>query len=233
MSDRELKIFIGYDKVESVAWHTLVASIIEKASHPVSIHPVSLSNYKKIFSRERDAKQSNDFSFSRFLVPYLCNYDGWAVFMDCDMLLRVDISELFEERDDSKALMCVQHDYEAVEGEKYLGTKQYSYPRKNWSSFVLWNCGHHKNVILTPDFVETASGLQLHRFTWLDDEEIGALPITWNWLVGDYENPPVGVKNIHWTLGGPYFREYENVDFADEWFEAKERMLHCEQRKTS
>ena len=232
-NQRELKIFIGWDEVENVAWHALSHSIVSQSTIPISIHPVSLKNYQSVFNRERDEKQSNEFSFSRFLVPYMSDYSGWAVFMDCDMMLRTDIAELLEYIDETKALLCVQHNYEAVEGKKYLGTTQYAYPRKNWSSFVLWNCGHQKNKCLSKDFVENASGLQLHRFSWLDEEEIGSLPIDWNWLVGDYVNPPDTVKNVHWTLGGPYFNEYEDVDFSDEWREMHAHMNYCKQLKTT
>ena len=113
---------------------------------------------------------------------------------------------------------------------KYLNTVQYSYPRKNWSSFILWNCSHISNKKVTPDFVNSASAMELHRFLWLEDNEIGELNVRWNWLVGDYSNPPSDVKNIHWTLGGPYFNEFKDVDFAEEWFNAFEKMKNCEQR---
>lgn len=227
-----LNIYIGYDPVERVAWHTLVSSILEKSTIPVCFHPVDVNHYEKFFKRPRDPKQSNSFSFTRFLVPYLQDFSGWAIFMDCDMLLRCDIARLSEEihKNQEKAVVCVQHDYEPSEKTKYLNTVQYAYPRKNWSSFVLWNCGHPKNLKLTKEYVETASGLELHRFTWLEDEDIGELDVRWNWLVGDYKDPPDDVNVIHWTLGGPYFNEYSNVDFSEEWFAQRESMNFCKQR---
>jgi len=229
---KHLTIYIGFDSVESVAWHTLVHSIFYHSSQPVSIVPLNLKNLKGIYTRERDPKQSNDFSFTRFLIPYLNNYEGMAIFMDCDMLLRTDIYKIFDEIDIEieKAVYVVKHDYEAKEGLKYLNTVQYSYPRKNWSSFILWNCSHISNKKVTPDFVNSASAMELHRFLWLEDNEIGELNVRWNWLVGDYSNPPSDVKNIHWTLGGPYFNEFKDVDFAEEWFNAFEKMKNCEQR---
>lgn len=226
-----LKIFIGYDPKESVAWHTLTHSILRNTSVPVSIIPLALSSLSGIMQRERDPKQSNDFSFSRFLVPYLSGYQGYALFLDCDMLIRVDIFELFEIafQNPSKAVHVVQHDYVPRNHIKYLGNIQHSYPRKNWSSVVLWNCGHEANRIVTPEFINNSSAMVLHRFSWLDDTLIGDLDKRWNWLVGEYDNPPSDVKNVHWTIGGPYFNEFRDVDFSTEWFDEYERMTFCAQ----
>lgn len=227
-----IKIFIGYDQVESVAWHTLAHSILSRSSMPVAIIPVNLANLRSIYTRQRDPKQSNEFSFSRFLVPYLCDYQGYGVFFDCDMLVRCDIGEIFSvlEADPDKAVYVVKHNYEPRDDIKYLNTVQYKYPRKNWSSVVLWNCAHPANKKVTADFVNSASPMELHRFQWLSDDLIGELDVRWNWLVGEYDQPPPDVKNVHWTVGGPYFEEYKNVDFADEWFAERDQMTHCMQR---
>ncbi len=232
-----LKLFIGFDQVESVAFYTLVHSIQSRASIPVSIIPVNTANFRHFYQRDRDPKQSNDFSFSRFLVPYLCNYRGYAVFMDCDMLFRCDAVDLLKQiesmKNNNEAVRVVKHDYKPNDQIKYLGTVQYEYPRKNWSSFVVWNCSHESNLILTPTYVKTASGLDLHRFNWLLDSEIGELPVVWNWLVGEYVLDPAikdEIKNVHFTVGGPYFSEYAHVDFADEWFEERAMMTYCQQR---
>lgn len=232
MFNHPLKIFIGYDPVESIAWHTLAHSIYDNSTSPIALIPVNIRNFQQFFHRERDEKQSNEFSFSRFLVPYLCGFEGYGLFLDCDMLLRADVSEIFKfgHADPGKAVHVVQHTYEPRDDVKYLNNVQYSYPRKNWSSVVLWNCAHTKNQILTPDFVSNATGLQLHRFTWLDDVEIGSLDVRWNWLVGEYDNAPDDVKNVHWTNGGPYFSEFKEADFADEWFSARKKMEFCKQR---
>ena len=225
-----LNIYIGFEAAETTAYHTLCHSIIESASGPVRISPICSKHFNAFFNRPRDPKQSNDFSFTRFLVPYLNQYDGHAIFMDCDMMLRTDIFKVFDEISDQDAISVVHHDYTPSASVKYLNHKQYAYPRKNWSSFVVWNCGHISNQKLTPEFVEKATGLELHRFTWLDDSEIGALNVRWNWLVGDYINPPENIHNIHWTVGGPYFEEYSEVDFSLEWFEMNKRMNFCEQK---
>lgn len=231
--EKILKIYIGFDPVETVSWHTLAHSIYSHSSLPVALVPVNIRNMTQFFRRERDVKQSNEFSFSRFLVPYMNDYSGYAVFMDCDMLIRSDISEIFEiaHQAQDKAVHVVKHTYKPRDDVKYLGNVQYQYPRKNWSSVMMWNCGHEKNKALTTDFVSKASGLDLHRFTWLEDDEIGELDVTWNWLVGEYADPPKNVKNVHWTNGGPYFDEYRDIDFADEWRHCFASMTRCDQTK--
>ena len=232
MNSNVLRVFVGYDAVESVAWHTMVHSILSRSTSPISIVPINLANLRGIYRRPRDPKQSNEFSFSRFLVPYFCGYQGYAAFFDCDMMLRTDITQLFDEADldPVKAVHVVKHDYEPKDDIKYLNTVQYKYPRKNWSSVVVWNCGHPANRKVTPDFVNTASAMDLHRFTWLKDDEIGSLDVRWNWLVGEYADPPKNVHNVHWTVGGPYFDEFRDADFAQEWFEERDRMGFCLQR---
>lgn len=232
MNCEVIKVFIGYDPVESVAWHTMAHSIFERSSKPVAIIPVNLKNLTSIYKRERDSKQSNEFSFSRFLVPHLSAYSGYSLFFDCDMMLRTDIAGIFDviTKQPDKALYVVKHDYEPRDDVKYLNTVQYKYPRKNWSSVVLWNCAHPANRKVTPEFVNTASAMDLHRFTWLQDSEIGELDVRWNWLVGEYDQPPDDVKNVHWTVGGPYFHEYRTSEFSEEWFLERERMNYCMQR---
>lgn len=231
-NQKVLPIHIGYDRVEPVAWHTLTQSIIEESSIPIAFNPIAIDHFKDFFFRERDPKQSNDFSFSRFCVPYLNDFKGYALFMDCDMMLRTDIKQLLAviNEQPKKAVYVVKHDYTPSEKIKYLNTVQYVYPRKNWSSFVLWNCAHPSNRRVNEAFFNTATGLELHRFSWLKDDEIGSLNIRWNWLVGDYVNPPEDVHNVHWTNGGPYFEEYHDADFSEEWRIMNETANFCEQR---
>lgn len=235
MNSEVIKVFIGYDPVESVAWHVMAHSILARSSKPVALIPINLVNLRDIFHRVRDPKQSNEFSFSRFLVPYLANYQGYALFFDCDMMLRTDINTIFEEveKDPGKAVYVVKHDYQPKDDIKYLNTVQYSYPRKNWSSVVLWNCAHPSNKRVTLDYVNQATAMELHRFMWLEDEEIGALNVRWNWLVGEYDEPPQDVKNVHWTVGGPYFNEYASADFSSEWFDERDNTIYCKQRDNS
>ncbi|MDB2476135.1 hypothetical protein N9X06_04160 [Paracoccaceae bacterium] len=226
-----LNVYIGFDEKETVAYHTLSHSIISRATKPIRISPICSEHYKNFFNRQRDPKQSNDFSFTRFLVPFLNDYEGHAIFMDCDMMLRDDIFKVFDEIDSANAISVVQHDYTPSETVKYLNNVQYVYPRKNWSSFVVWNCAHPKHRILTPEYVQHATGLELHRFKWLNDNEIGSLDVNWNWLVGDYVDPSKDVKNVHWTIGGPYFKEFSDVDFSSEWFEMHKQANFCMQKE--
>lgn len=220
-----IKIFIGYDPVESVTYHTLAHSIERHSSMPVSITPVSLKNLEGILTRDRHPLQSNDFSFSRFLVPWMCNYEGWAIFMDCDMLVTTDISKLWAQRDDRFAIKVVHHNHVPEETVKYLGNTQTKYSRKNWSSVMLMNCGHKKMKLLTPDYINQADGLHLHQFRFLEDSEIGYLPKQWNHLVGYDEHKPKAPSNIHYTIGGPYFDEYRNCDYHSEWW-AEHKMMN-------
>lgn len=228
-----LKIFIGYDPKESIAFHTLSHSLIRHCTKPLSIIPLNLDHLADIYFRDYDQRQSNTFSFSRFLIPYLCDYQGQALYMDCDMMVRGDASTVFDDETlAGKAVSVVQHDYVSKVTQKYLGNKQYNYPRKNWSSFILWDCGHPVHKQVTPEFVASADAATLHRFLWVDDSDIGSISDRWNWLVGEYENPPEDVKNVHWTLGGPYFEGYQNADFADEWRREYDSMTFCEEKSS-
>ena len=211
-----INIFIGYDSKERVDYNVLSHSIIQNSTKPVAITPIALNNLKDDFVRERNALSSTEFSFSRFMIPHLMNYQGWALFMDCDMLMFEDVAELWRMRDDSKAIQVCKHDYTPKEKTKFLGQTQTVYPKKNWSSFMLMNC--KKCSSLTPDYVNRASGLELHQFKWLESEElIGDLPLEWNWLVGEYEYKE-DVKNVHYTKGGPWFEEYARCDYSQDWF---------------
>ncbi len=215
--NEQIKIVIGFDQRESVAYHTFCQSIIEKASSPVSFTPLAinnLSNYK-----ETHSDKSNDFVYSRFLTPYLNKFNGWAIFADGDMICQADIKELWDLRDDTKALLVVKHDYQTKALHKYLGNINENYPRKNWSSVILWNCGHPKHKILTPEFIANQTGKYLHRFSWLHDDEIGELPKEWNWLAIEYPQNREA-KLIHYTLGTPCFEDYKNTEMAELWYSA-------------
>ncbi len=224
-----IKVFLGYDPHEAVAYNVLAHSIQTRASRPVSIAPLALSQLDGMMWRERHDLQSTDFSFSRFLVPHLCDFQGWAVFMDCDMLVLDDIANLWDLAEDRFAVHCVKHDHQPSEKVKFLNQPQTSYEKKNWSSVMLFNCA--KCTALTPEYVNTASGLELHRFQWLgDDDLIGSIPQKWNHLV-DYDpvQPVEEISNLHYTTGGPYFDDYLDCGYADLWLEERERMLHATQ----
>ena len=217
------QIYIGYDPKETVAYHTLAHSILRRSSIPVSIAPVMQSQLKGLYTRARGATESTEFSLTRFLVPALSQFRGWSLFMDCDMLCRADIAELaaFTEHSADKAVLVCKHEYVPKTARKFLGQVQTRYERKNWSSFMLLN--NALCAALTPAYVNSASGLELHRFAWIDDAKIGTLPLEWNWLVGEYPHNPAA-KIAHYTLGGPYFEEYRDCDYAAEWFEENRHM---------
>jgi hypothetical protein len=226
---RPIPVFIGYDPSERVAVNVLADSLVQHSSRPLAITPIVARQIADVHDRERDPSQSSEFSFSRFLVPWLQDYRGWAIFMDCDMLCRGDIAELWDLRDECYALMCVKHQHRHVETTRFLGAVQTRYERKNWSSLMLFQCS--RCIALTPEYVNTACGLALHRFEWLaGEEEIGALPMDrWNHLI-DVQPPslrPVeqgGPALVHWTLGGPWFREYRfgGGGLAAEWLAARD-----------
>jgi lipopolysaccharide biosynthesis glycosyltransferase len=212
--DNTIKIVIGFDERESVAFHTFTQSIIETASMPVFFMPLAINTL--IDYKETHVDKSNDFIYSRFLTPYLMDFTGWAIFADGDMICKSDIKELWDLRDESKALLVVKHNYTTKQNLKYLGNINQNYPKKNWSSVILWNCSHPKHKILTPEFIENQSGSYLHRFSWLDESEIGELPIIWNWLAIEYPKNK-NAKLIHYTLGTPCFNDYKNTDMAEDW----------------
>jgi hypothetical protein len=226
---RAIPVFIGYDPHERAAVNVLTDSLHQHSSRPLAITPIIARQLEGVLQRPRQTNQSTEFSFSRFLVPWLMDYQGWAIFMDCDMLCRGDIAELWDRRDDTFALMVVKHEHVPSESVKFLGAVQTTYARKNWSSLMLFHC--ERCTALTPDYLNTATGLQLHRFEWLAaDQEIGALPMgRWNHLIDvqPAATAPAaegGPALVHWTLGGPWFREYRlgGGVLAAEWFAARD-----------
>jgi lipopolysaccharide biosynthesis glycosyltransferase len=223
---KAIPVFVGYDPREAIAYHTCVNSIIRNSSRPVAIVPVALNLFQDYSETHTDG--SNHFIYTRFLVPHLMEYTGWAIFIDGDMIVRGDIAELWDLQNPYNDVMVVKHDYKTRMTEKYLGSKNEDYPRKNWSSVILWNCNSFPNRKLTPEFVQKATGAELHRFTWLDDERVGELPKEWNWLPDEY-GPNADAKLLHYTLGTPCFQEFAATPQGDEWH--RERILteYCQQ----
>jgi len=222
-----MKIFVGYDIREDIAYQVCEHSIYK---HQPNAEVLALKQRELrdsgIYTRSIDPLSSTEFTFTRFLVPYLADYKGWAVFVDCDVVFVDDVKKLFDQADDRYAVMVVKHDYTPKEGIKMDGCKQLPYPRKNWSSMILWNCGHPANKQITPEIVNSQTGQYLHRFQWLDDSEIGALDPEWNWLAGWYQEPQDGIpKAIHYTEGGPWFKEYRRCDYHKIWKQYLREML--------
>jgi lipopolysaccharide biosynthesis glycosyltransferase len=221
-----LDIYLGYDgKVEPIAYYVCMQSIIEKSSIPVRFTPLALNTLKDYTETHTDG--SNSFIYSRFLVPYLNNFKGMALFLDGDMIVKGDVAELLYEFDPSEAVKVVKHNYKTKHLVKYLGAKNEDYPKKNWSSVMLWNCSHWLNRQLTPRFIQEQTGKYLHRFQWLKypEEQVGKLDETWNHLVGEYEYNP-DAKLAHFTLGSPCFKDYQTGDYSEEWWNTYKRMIY-------
>jgi lipopolysaccharide biosynthesis glycosyltransferase len=227
----KVNVFIGYDKRIPVCSSVLAHSISSRSSVPVQFTFIDLRQLEGIFHREMNPLQSTEFSFSRFLTPYLSNYHGWSIFMDNDMVVLDDIARLWNLRDDRYAVMCVKHDHKPTENTKFLGATQTKYEKKNWSSVMLFN--NARCTKLTTQYVSSASGLDLHQFKWLgNDDLIGSLPAKWNHLV-DYDayKPVEEVSLLHYTEGGSYYDDYQDCQYADVWLHEKDKMISCLQRK--
>ncbi len=223
-----LNIYVGYDSKEDIAYRVCKHSILKRSSANVKIRSLKLYELiaNKLYFRSVDPLASTEFTYSRFLVPILNKFAGWAIFCDCDFIFFEDVSKILNNIDESKAVYCVQHDYTPKEKHKMDGQKQTIYPRKNWSSFILFNCSHPSNKRLTAELVNSETGSFLHQFKWLKDDEIGSLDERWNWLEGwtskHNNKKPFAV---HYTRGGPWFEEWQDVEFANDWIKERDDYL--------
>jgi lipopolysaccharide biosynthesis glycosyltransferase len=220
-----MKFYIGWDSREVDAYEACLASLEMNTKTPLDLVPLKQKELidKGLYYRPKikpDEGTSTEFTFTRFLIPHLNNYKGWALFSDCDFVFNDDVNDLFALADDKYALMVVKHDYSPSLTLKMDNQKQLPYPRKNWSSLMLINCGHEVCKSLTLETVNNESGAFLHRFDWCPDELIGEIPLTWNWLEGEYKKTDYLPSAIHYTNGGPWFKEVldsREIDFADVW----------------
>lgn len=233
-------IYIGFDPKEENAYEILRHSVMSY-NKDYDIIPLIQPALRRAGLYRRSARMdsidgnrvmvdvfdgrpfSTEFTFTRFLIPALNQYDGLALFMDSDMMVKADIGEIFEEygRNEQYAVQCVKHDYRPTAERKMDGQVQQQYNRKNWSSFVLWNCSHPANLNLTVDDVNTKSGSWLHGFRWLEDDQIGHIKEEWNWLDG-WSDETIKPKNVHFTTGGPWFSDWQpkrqkDAEYAGEW----------------
>lgn len=214
-----LKIFIGWDSREEYAFKVCEASILRRTSIDVEIIPIIRSNLINdgIYTRGFANFGTTQFTFTRFFVPYLSNYSGNAVFCDCDFIWTCDAKDVLDLFDPNYAVQVVKHNYAPTELTKGTGL-QHNYPKKNWSSMVLWNNEHPANMILTPPFLNKANASTLHQFKWLNDSQVGSVSHEYNWLEGWYSEPKDGSpKLVHLTRGGPWFSDCKNVEYADLW----------------
>jgi hypothetical protein len=228
-----LKVFIGWDSREPEAYDVAEHSLRRHSSIPLDIQPLRQDDLRAcgLYNRPADPLSSTEFTYTRFLTPHLAGEHGLALFFDCDFLWRADVAGLLALAADERALWCVQHDHRPVESVKMDGAVQSTYPRKNWSSLMLFNCAHPAVRALTPDIVNNQTPAFLHRMHWLDDADIGSLPVTWNWLEGWNDKPGEGTPNvIHYTRGGPWFANWQTVDYAREWLDEHELVQQTQRR---
>tara|TARA_B100000676_G_C18008679_1_gene805306 strand:- start:328 stop:1029 length:702 start_codon:yes stop_codon:yes gene_type:complete len=224
----QVNFFVGYDNKEDIAYRVCKFSLIKRSTVSLKVTSLKLDELvsKKLYTRSIDPLASTQFTYSRFLVPKLMNYKGWAVFCDCDFIFLQDVSKLVKNLDKTKAVYCVKHNYTPEEKVKMDGKPQTIYPRKNWSSLIIFNCSHESTKNLTVEKVNSESGSYLHQFKWCNDNEIGSLDERWNWLEGwsskNNKNEPYAV---HFTRGGPWFTEWNNVEFADLWLRERDEYL--------
>jgi lipopolysaccharide biosynthesis glycosyltransferase len=223
-----IKIFVGFDQKEAIAYHTFSQSLIQRSSIPLSITPLADNTLNMYNETHQDG--TNKFTYSRFLIPYLMNFKGFAIFADGDMVCQSDIKKLYDLYDKDYAVQVVKHNYKTKYKDKYLGQKNENYPRKNWSSLIIWNCSHPKNKILTPKLISEKNGSFLHRFSWLDDNDIGELDKSWNWLAMEYPEKN-DVDIIHYTLGTPCFKDYETTSLSSHWHENFNSLLEGHYKK--
>jgi lipopolysaccharide biosynthesis glycosyltransferase len=225
---KQFKVFVGYDSREDIAWQVCRHSLLRHADNSVNVIPLRQSVLRELglYSRPLDAAASTEFSLTRFLTPFLAAQRGWVAFCDCDFLFTTDVRKVFEGLDPTKAVYCVQHDYVPTYDVKMDGKRQALYPRKNWSSFVLFNCDHPDVRALTPTVVNSATPAFLHRFEWVrEDNALGALDLSWNFLEGEYPLPQRTPQVIHYTNGGPWFEEWRNCGYADLWLHERDLYL--------
>lgn len=227
-------IYIGFDPREAAAFAVTRRTVETNAPHPCWVQGLVLSRLQgdglytrpiewKPSAADRpimwdvvsDAPMSTEHANARFLVPHLAK-SGWALFMDGDMMVRTSLSPLFDSLDPEYAVYCVKHKFEPSNTLKMDGQQQTRYARKNWTSFILFNCDHPANKRLTLEMVNVLPGRDLHRLCWLEDEEIGELDASWNFLVG-HTDPEIVPDVVHFTDGVPDMHGFENVPYADEW----------------
>lgn len=223
-----VKIFIGFDSNQVLDYVLLEQSLIRFSSQPLMITPLCLDHFS--FYKESHQDGSTEFSYSRFLVPYLTSYQGWALYMDSDMICCSDIKDLWSRRNSKYALHVVKHDYQTSQSIKMQGHQNNNYPRKNWSSLMLINCQHPSLRILTPSLIEKSQGQYLHQFNFVDDDLIAHLPLEWNWLADEYGHND-NAKIIHYTLGSPRLAEYATTPMAIHWHKELNFLIENDNKK--
>lgn len=238
---KNFSAIIGYDNRWPTAYAVTVRSLLDRTDLKFPVVPLVLphmqatgvydrpmrKNGNQLHDNISGAPMATEFAISRFFIPFLSGFYGWSLFCDSDFLFRADVKDLLALADESKAVMCVHHQYAPPENTKMDGQAQTLYKRKNWSSLMLFNNEHPKNRLLEPSLLNALPGRDLHAFSWLDDSDIGALPHEWNWLEG-HSDPALDAKAVHFTRGTPDMDGYEQAPYADEWRTVAARINLCE-----
>jgi lipopolysaccharide biosynthesis glycosyltransferase len=223
----KIKIFMGFDRTSRIPAYVLADSIIENSSIPVEFVFLHKGTLRNFFDRPKGEYDSTEFSISRFLVPYLSNYEGWSLFIDNDMVVENDVAELLSLMSGNHTVRCTKHNQIVDSDVKFLGEKQTSYNMKNWTSVMMFKNAYCK--VLTPEYINNASGLALHQFKWLEniDKEVGEIPLEWNYLadVNSIGQELVDKPSlIHYTEGGPFFKATKDCEYAQNWIKVYDRV---------
>ena len=230
---KKINVYIGWDSREADAYNVCKKSLEDTSTIDINIIPLIRRDLaeQNLYYREADPLAATEFTYTRVLVPHLNNYNDIAIFCDSDFLWLADIKELVENvsypgnKFHEKAVYVCKHEHKPTNTLKMDNKVQTTYPRKNWSSLIVWNCAHEKNKQITVNKVNTETGAFLHRFNWLDDREIGSIPLQWNWLVDYYTEPKDGTpKALHYTEGGPWFENYKNCSYSQEWLKVHNKI---------
>ena len=213
-----IKVFIGLDEPYKIVYDVCKYSILKNnKKYNLDIIPINYNTVKD-YNRVKDQYESTQFSFARFWTPFESDFKGVSIFLDSDFLFLDSIDSLIDLYDEEKAIMCCKHNYKPTNSKKMDNKVQTVYPRKNWSSLIIFNNSHPKNKILEPFMLNTSTGSYLHRFSWLDDEDIGNLPLQWNWLTDWYsETEDFKPKALHYTEGGPWLDNYKDCKYNKHW----------------
>ena len=220
-----INLYIGHDPRESVGTHVFLSSLLKQTTAPVAVTFLHKPMLHRLFGGDI-AEGTNAFTLSRFLIPFIQNWRGDAIYMDgADMLLKADLGQLEVWRDPYKAVQVVKHEYQTNDPLKYRGTSMEAentdYGRKNWASMMLISCHHYAWRKMTPQYLRSASKVEILNFSWMEDGYIGEIPKTWNWLADEY-GFNADAKLLHWTQGIPGFNHYKYAPHGDDWHKALE-----------
>jgi hypothetical protein len=218
---KPLNIYVGYDSnmndLEGVCKLSILKSIEEslgggKWNNYLEFKPeIKILDIAKLPDYNREyANQSTEFTYSRFLIPYLENYEGFSLFVDNDFIFTKTPLSMFNYLSPDDAVACIKYPHYEHDATKFDGEVNIDYPCKLWSSMMFFNNGHEDCKKLTPEVVNTWTGKQLHQFEWTD--KISEIPQKYIFVEG-YDNPEEkwDYTGIHYTRGGPWINDMDST----------------------